>query len=56
MPNGHLIHLVLLKLSVVCHTQSGSPFSGPIMAMNKGCCSRANTALTNDCIPVRLPN
>lgn len=43
-------------LSFVCLTQSGSPFRGPIMAMNKGCCSRANKALTRDCIPVRLPN
>lgn len=42
--------------SVCAITQSGSPFNGPIMAMNKGCCNRANKALTRDCIPVRLPN
>uniref|UniRef100_A0A0E9U719 Uncharacterized protein n=1 Tax=Anguilla anguilla TaxID=7936 RepID=A0A0E9U719_ANGAN len=26
------------------------------MAMNRGCCRRANRALMRDCIPVRLPN
>ena len=26
------------------------------MAKNRGCCRRANTALTRDCMPVRLPN
>ena len=38
------------------HTQNGSPPRGPIMAKNRGCCRRANTALTRDCMPVRLPN
>ncbi|KAF3848157.1 hypothetical protein F7725_021185 [Dissostichus mawsoni] len=36
--------------------QRGSPSSGPTMAMNSGCCTRANSALIRDCIPVRLPN
>lgn len=61
VPNRHIIHLVWLKVSYTVYsacviTQSGSPFNGPIMAMNKGCCNRANRALTRDCIPVRLPN
>lgn len=52
-------HLCVSPFGCVCvclHTQSGSPPRGPIMARNRGCCSRANTALTKDCMPVRLPN
>ena len=47
-----------VRVRVKCgiHTQNGSPSRGPIMARKRGCCSRANTALTRDCMPVRLPN
>lgn len=44
------------RVDVCISTQKGSPPRGPIMARNRGCCSRANTALTSDCMPVRLPN
>lgn len=44
------------RVGVCIYTQNGSPPRGPIMARNSGCCSRANTALTRDCMPVRLPN
>lgn len=37
-------------------TQNGSPSRGPIIARKRGCWRRANTALTSDCMPVRLPN
>lgn len=37
-------------------THRGSPWRGPIMARNRGCCRRAKSALTRDCSPVRLPN
>lgn len=44
------------SICVCVLTQNGSPCRGPIMARKRGCCSRANTALTRDCMPVRLPN
>lgn len=47
---------VFLSVCGRIHTQRGSPCRGPIIAINRGCCSRANTALTRDCMPVRLPN
>lgn len=37
-------------------THRGSPWRGPIIARNRGCCRRAKRALIRDCRPVRLPN
>ncbi|KAK0153869.1 Mediator of RNA polymerase II transcription subunit 19-A [Merluccius polli] len=40
---------------VVAMVEQGSPASGPTMAMKRGCCSSATTALIIDCRPVRVP-